>query len=252
MNANNKKLMLSLISTAAVALVLQGCGRTSDAKKVETKSGANATAAGKPCNADNCPKVKFEVQAQGAEGTVLVAYAGMPVTWTVSAVATDGSSRDVGIYLNGLPKGATSGKALESVASVAWTATTKGNGTSPVKVLMRDLTRCNQLASSKGKCTDPNANLTEFDQTVEYQWRVDSAPAGGGGDTGAQVVRVSDLSCGGLQTTSSGQVMAGAASAALPAIIGVLSGNLGAVVPLIPGIIGTVSGGDEQKTPTQC
>lgn len=247
------KLLLTSAAVVVLGLTLGACGRTGETKNVETKKGSSNATAGKPCTAESCPKVKFDVQGQGADGTTFVGYLSQPVSWSVGAFAADGSEREVGIFLTGLPKGATSAsKGFETVASINWTPGAKGQSTSPIKAVVRDLSRCKTLGKSEGKCSDPNASLDDFDQEMEFGWRVESAPAGATGDAGAQVVRVSDLSCGGLQPTSNGQVIGGAVQTALPVLTGIMTGNMGAVIGILPNILGTFSGGDEQKTPTQC
>jgi hypothetical protein len=247
----SKKNLMSLMAVVSLGFMFQGCGRTSENNKVETKKGSSNATAGKPCTAESCPKVKFDVQGQGADGTTFIGYMGQPVSWSVGAFAADGSVRDVGIFISGLPKGATADKGFAAVPAVVWTPAAKGQSTSPIKVLVRDLSRCNAVGKTS-KCSDPNASLDDFDQEMDFAWRVESAPAGSGGDTDAQIVRVSDLSCGGLQPTTNGQVITGVATTALPVLTGVLSGDMSGIIGILPNIIGTVSSGDEQKTPTQC
>lgn len=244
---------LSVSALCALLFVASGCGRSSDAQKVETKKGSASgdATAGKPCSSDNCPKVTFDVQAQGAEGNVMVGYLNQPVTWSFAAIAADGSIRETGVYLTSLPSGAKSGKTFDTVASVEWTPSEKGKSSKSIQVKVIDLSRCEAQGVSASKCRSPESAPEEYIQVEEYGWRVDNAPVGAApGEDGAQVVRVSDVSCGGLQPTSNGQVLGGAVQAGIPILTGILTGNLGGIVQVLPNVIGTFSQGD--KKPTQC
>jgi len=72
----SKKNIVSLVAVATLGMVLQSCGRTGESNKVEIKKGSGDATAGKPCTADSCPKVKFDIQGQGADATTFVGYMG--------------------------------------------------------------------------------------------------------------------------------------------------------------------------------
>jgi len=237
-------------SLIAAAAVLGACGRTVSSQGAKAP-GADATA-GFPCAPNACTDVRFAIKATGSMGDKFLAgNEGVRVGWTFSASPEDGKTRrQVGIRFEDLPEGAKSDKALLESSRIDWIPAVRGRGQKPLKVIVRDIDRCEALAGKSAGCDDVSRDFEDYEQVESWAWSIGDTIEGGGSDP--KIVKVSDPNCAGATSTSNGQAIIQGISAGTQVLGGLFGpdGNpLGTLAQYLPSAF---SNGSSASEPDQC
>jgi len=202
---------------AFVTMTFVACGQKSQSPEMK-KGGLDATAGDtlKCKSASECKAETIVINAAGANGGMLTGYVNRNVGWTFTGNFESGLLRKVLVFVSGEPAGSKILSSGTSQAQIDWQPTSIAQSTSTIKVVVRDLTRCEMMLKDKKKtCSDANVtNLNGYETRQEYQWQIQEEP-----QVNAQCSQPA-------ATSSSASGMSGCLQGALPNIASLFSGGV--------------------------